>query len=80
MSWVEPSLYVAVAVNCCVLPATMVGVAGATVMLCSVAVVMVTLKVTCTEPCDAVMVAVPGTPPCNTPLLLTFATRTLELL
>jgi hypothetical protein len=35
--WMLPSLYVPVAVNCCVLPFVIEGVAGVTVMVCNVA-------------------------------------------
>ena len=41
MSWVDPSLNEPLAANCCEEPRAMVGFAGVTVMLCTVAFVTV---------------------------------------
>jgi hypothetical protein len=48
-------------------------------MLCSTAAVMVTFTVVVTDPCDAVMVAVPEARPCRSPEELTLATAEFEL-
>jgi hypothetical protein len=69
-----------VAVNCCVpLPAVSVAVAGATVMLVSVALVTVRALVADTPPEAAVMVDEPAATPVARPLFDTVAAAVLLL-
>ena len=77
---VEPSLYVAVAVNCCVAPTTMLAPVGVTAMEDSVlaAAVMVMEAMEVTEFTDAVMVDVPAATPVTMPEEFTVATPVLE--
>jgi hypothetical protein len=78
---VEPSPYVAVAVNCCVPPATMLAVAGVTAMLDSVFATAVTVSVAVplTPLSDAVMVVAPAATPVARPAALMVAAAVLEL-
>jgi hypothetical protein len=69
MSWVVPLLYVPVAVNCCVCPATMVGAPGVTAMETNVTVAGLT--VSCAEPVTVPEAALMDTgPPAFTPVAL----------
>jgi len=71
MSWVVPSLNVPVAVNCCEEPSAMVGLAGVTAMLYTVAFVTVSVVVAGLWPLMVpVMVTLPGATPVATPSLL----------
>ena len=60
MSWIEPSLNVPVAANCCVSPRGTMGIAGVTVMVTSVAGVTLRLAEPVTEPDAAVICVVPA--------------------
>ena len=75
-----PSLKVPVAVNCCVVPAAMVGLAGVTVMEESVAVVTVKPVDPCAEPSEAEIVVFPLATEVAIPPGLTVATPVFELL
>ena len=71
----EPSLYVPVAVNCCVSPAAIEGLAGVTAMLCRVAEVTVSTVEPLTRPNVAVMLDVPTATPWARPPELIVATE-----
>src|SRR5207253_2111344 len=68
-SCVEPSVYVPVAVNCCVVPAAMDGLVGVTARETSVAAVTVNVDEPDTEPNVALIVVVPAATPEARPLL-----------
>ena len=71
MFLVELSLYVPVAVNCCVLPATIEGDAGVTAIVFSVTPAAVTVSgsfALTTLPCVAVICVVPGATPVANPV------------
>ena len=76
---VDPSLYVAVAVNCCEAPAGMLAVAGVTAR----AVIALAVTVNCALPVtplnEAVTVVVPGANPVARPVALIVATEAAEL-
>ena len=78
ISWVVPSEYVPEAVNCWVVPAGMLGLAGVTDMEDRVAAVTVRVVVPEILPEVAVMVAVPAATAVARPLLLTVATDVLD--
>jgi hypothetical protein len=63
MSSVLPSLYVAMAVNCCVLPDAMLAVPGRTAMLCKVAEATVMEVLSQVLPTHALMLALPAVRP-----------------
>ena len=77
---VEPLLYVAVAVNCCVAPEVMLAVAGETEIAVTVGVAVVTVSVAvAVNPfAVALMVAVPAPTPVARPAELTVATAVFE--
>jgi hypothetical protein len=67
----ELSLYVPVAVNCCVFPIPTLGEAGVTAMDCSVTVAAVTVSASfglATLPCVAVICVVPAATPVANPV------------
>jgi hypothetical protein len=74
-SWVLLSLYVPVAVNCCVLPTSTDGLPGLTAMPVSTAAVTVRIVELLTDPSNAVIVLWPGTNPVAIPLELIEATE-----
>ena len=78
ISWVVPSAYVPVAVNCWVAPPGMFGLAGVTAREDSVEEVTVRVVFPETVPTLAVMVAVPAARAVAKPLLLTVATVVSE--
>ena len=78
ISWVVPSAYVPVAVNCWVAPPGMFGLAGVTAREDSVEEVTVRVVFPETVPTLAVMVAVPAARAVARPLLLTVATVVSE--
>lgn len=80
-SAVEPSLYVAVAVNCCVAPVLTLADAGVTAREASVAVedATVTLDVPLKPFIEAVTVVVPAAAPVTSPPALTEATLVLAV-
>jgi len=72
MSFVELSLYVPVAVNCCVVPALIEGAAGVTAIDCSVTTAAVTVNESfglTTLPSVAVICVVPAATPVANPVL-----------
>jgi len=75
---VAPSVYVPVAVNCCVPPAATVGVAGLMLIDVTVACVTSSDAVPLTEPFFAVMVVVPTAALLTRPVELIVATVALE--
>ena len=72
-SWVLPSLYVPVAVNCCVVPRGIVAVGGFIAIETSAAAVTVSTVELLTEPEVAVIVAVPSATLVASPMLLIVA-------
>lgn len=78
MSFVEPSVSVAVAWNCCVNPAVTVGEAGVTVIDATTGAVTVTVTDPLMDPLVAVMTAVPTVLPVTLPEVLTVATVDTE--
>lgn len=74
-----PSLNVAVAVSCWLVPAARLNVLGLMAMPCSVAAVTVTDCVMCTEPELTVRLADPVATPCSNPVALTVTTAGFEL-
>ena len=78
---VELSLYVAVAVNCCVAPAERLGAEGVRAMDVTVAAEAVTVRVAVAlmPPTDAVIVLVPAATPVARPAELTVAAAVSEL-
>ena len=72
MSWVDPSLKEPLAVNCCEEPRATVGFAGVTVMLCTVAFVIVIVVVADARPLMLpVTVKLPAETPVTRPCRLT---------
>ena len=78
MSWVLPSLKVAMAVNCCVLPLAMLATDGVTLMLCKVAETTVIDVLSQTFPTQALTFALPALMPDATPEFEIVATALLS--
>lgn len=78
MSFVDPSVSVAVAWNCCVKPAVTVGEAGVTVIDTTTGAVTVTVTEPLMDPLVAVMSAAPTDLPVTLPDVLTAATAGTE--
>lgn len=72
-SWVVRSVYVPIAVNCCVVPFAIDGATGVTAIETSAAVVTVSSAVPFTAPSVAVIVVVPFATPVARPLALIVA-------
>jgi hypothetical protein len=79
MTWLVPSEYVPVAVNCWVIPRVKLGVAGVTTMDARVAELIVKVAAPEALPEKASMVAVPAATAMARPLPLTVATEVLEV-
>lgn len=78
MSWLVPSEYVPEALNCMVLPAGMLGLAGVTDMEDRTTEVTVRVALPELFPEVAIMVEVPAATPVARPVLLTDATDVLD--
>ena len=78
ISWLVPSEYIPVAINCWLSPTGMLGLAGATVMEDKVADLTVRIVLPETVPDVAVMVAAPAATAVARPVLLTVATDVFE--
>jgi len=76
--WVLPSVYLPVAVNCCVNPLATAGFAGVTAIEAKVGAVTVSVVESFTEPKLARIVVAPGATVVASPELLTVATVTAE--
>jgi hypothetical protein len=77
--WVEPSEYVPVAANCCVVPfAMLAGVVGVMVIPVKVAVEAAAVKLLVVPFTVTVIVVVPGATPVITPVLLMLITDAFE--